>query len=66
MANTLWVHLQQRVVPDLLHGKCGCGREEACILDLLDSLSDAEHEGTVHEGEDDVGVIWICSDSLAQ
>ena len=53
-------HLNKRVVAhtrSMQRGHCG---EKARVLNLLDSLADAQHDRRVEEGHDDVGVVCVC------
>ena len=59
VSDTVWVNLEQGVSADLLHRKSRCGRKEARVLNFLDRLADAEHQCSVDERQDDVGVIGV-------
>ena len=53
-------YLHERVFSQLRAGERRSGSKEAGVRHFFDSFSDAQHEGGVDEGHDDVRVVLLC------
>lgn len=54
MSQAVRVDLEQTSVSQLLHCESRAGRQEAGVVDFLDSLADGQDKGTVRERQDDI------------
>jgi len=56
MSNAIGVNLNQRIIAQGGTTERGRGAQETAVRDFLDGFANAQNQGGIHEGHDDIGI----------